>query len=238
MKSLFSVLRWVLLLPLRLVRALPRTILALIIVASLALNVATLTISGLYAVASGALSAVGISTVAAREAGEKLATRTTTRKIGRETARNVTRRVQRGAARNISSVAGEAIPIAGIAVIAGALTLEVKDACDTAAEMAGLEAALETSGDPESARKEAIEAFNCSAMIREELPDYDDLPTRDEIWASVKSAPGAAYQKAEEAGISLAEFDWSGSAGRVFETPKDMIDDLVDWMSGAEEPAQ
>ena len=41
--------------------------------ASLALNMAILTVSGVYTAASAVLSSVGVTTVAAREAGEKLA---------------------------------------------------------------------------------------------------------------------------------------------------------------------
>lgn len=195
---------------------------------SLVLNLTILTVAGVYTAATTALNAVGVTTVAAREARETLARHTAVaarkaaaetarrdanRRIGRTTAKNVTRRVQRGAARNILSVGGEAIPLLGVAVIAGALTLEVKDACDTAAEMAGLDAALAADSDPEAARQAAIEAFDCTAMIREEIPSYENVPTKEEIWDKVKSAPREAYNAAVSAGIQLREFDWSGRAG-------------------------
>jgi hypothetical protein len=216
----------------------PRAILILLFVFGLALNVATLTISGLYTAASGALSAIGISTVAAREAGEKLAQRRATQKIGRETARKVSRRVQRGAARNISSVAGEAIPFVGIAVIAGALLLEVKDACDTAADMSGLEAALAAETDPATARQDAIEAFDCPAMIREQLPDYEDLPSKEDLWASAKNAPGQAYEAARQAGISLAEVDWSGKAWSALDQGQRALEDMTNWLFIDTEPTE
>lgn len=207
--------------PFRLIRRFATFFAVLALVAALAFNVATLTVTGVYAAASTALNAMGISTVAAREAGEKLAQRKAARKIGRETAEKVSRRVQRGAARNIASVGGEAIPVIGIAVIAGALALEVQDACDTAADMAGLEAALAAETDPDAARAAAIAGFDCPAMIREQIPDYEDLPSGTDIWASMKSAPSAAYEKAKDAGVSLAELDWSGKAG-----------DVADWITG------
>lgn len=210
-------LTWLLLLPFRLIRRFATGVAVLLLVASLAFNVATLTVTGVFAAASTALSAVGISTVAAREAGEKLARRKAAQKIGQQTAQNVSRRVQRGAARNIASVGGEAIPLIGIGVIAGALALEVRDACNTAADMAGLEAALstdETGADLEAVRQAAIDDFDCSDLI----PDYDDLPGKAEILAGMKSAPSAAYEKAIAAGVDLAEFDWSGAAGTAVNT--------------------
>ncbi|XDA98764.1 hypothetical protein AB1M95_02320 [Sulfitobacter sp. LCG007] len=211
------VFRRLLLFPFRLMARLPGLLLVLLLVASLLFNIATLTVSGVYVAASTALNAMGVTTVAAREAGAKLVQRRATTKIGRETTRRVTRRVQRGAARNIASVGGEAIPILGIAVIAGALALEVEDACTTAADMAGLEAALAADGSEEeleSVRQAAYDGFDCRTLI----PEYDDLPGKDAIWAAMKNAPSAAYEQARAAGIGLAEFDWAGTAGSVVES--------------------
>jgi len=210
----------------------------MLFVAGIALNVATLTISGLYTAASGALSAIGMSTVAARVAGEKLAQRRATQKIGRITAKKVSRRVQIGAARNITSVAGEAIPFVGIAVIAGALSLEVKDACDTAADMAGLEAALAAETDPATASQDAIEAFDCPAMIREQLPDYEDLPSKEDLWASVRNAPKQAYEAAKQAGISLADVDWSGKAWSALSQSQSALEGGINWLLGETEPTE
>jgi len=183
------------------------------LVASIALNVSMLMVSGVYATASAVLSGVGVTTVAAREAGARLTAHNATRKIGRETASGVTRRMQRGAVRSISSVGGEAIPVIGVAVLAGALALEVKDACDTAADMAGLEAALAAEGDAEGARQEAIAGFDCKAMIRDSLPEFEAVPSGADIWASVLHAPGQVHDRARDAGIAVGEVDWSGKAG-------------------------
>lgn len=203
---------WLLGLPIRLIRRFATFFAVLALIASLAFNVATLTVSGVYAAASGALSAVGFTTVAAREAGERLTRRKAAQKIGRETTRRVSRRVQRGAVRNISSVAGEAIPVVGVAVIAGALSLEVKDACDTAADMAGLEAALATETDPEAAGRFATEAFDCTAMIREQLPDFQELPSVDELLAIVTTTPQVAWEAATVYYDGLVASDWSTMA--------------------------
>lgn len=198
-----------------------RLVVPLLLVASLAFNAALFTIQGFYTVAAGALNAVGVTTVAAREAGEKLARRKATRSIGHKTAEQVTRRVQKTAARNIASVGGEAIPLVGIAVIAGALAMEVDDACDTAKDMAGLEAALATQGDAEAARDAAVKALDCKTLI----PGYDSLPSKEDLWAMIKDSPGKAYEAARAKGIALAEIDWSGRGASAVES-------LIEWAGG------
>ncbi|MGC9418751.1 MAG: hypothetical protein ACP5EN_07220 [Rhodovulum sp.] len=208
--------RTVLFFPLRVGRAAWRVGLSLLLLGALAFNIALFTVSGFYAAVSGALSAAGIATPAVREATRKATRQKAQRRIVRTTSRNVTRRVQRGAARSIASAAGEAIPFAGAGVVAGALVLEVKDACATARDMVGLEAALGAEDDPEAARRAAEDAFDCTAMIREELPGYEDLPTREDLWARVRAAPGQAYEQARDAGIALTEWDWRAWAGGWF----------------------
>jgi hypothetical protein len=159
----------------RIVRRSAMSLAVIVLIASIALNLSMLMVSGVHAAASAALSGIGVTTVAAREAGARLARRNATQKIGQKTARRVATRAQRGAVRSISSVGAEAIPVLGVAVLAGALALEVQDACATAADMAGLEAALLSEDDPDTARQKAVDAFDCREMIREEMPDLPDL---------------------------------------------------------------
>ncbi len=199
--SAFSLLT----LPFRLIRRFATFFVVLALIASLGFNVAMFTISGVYAAAQGALSAVGIGTVVAREAGEKIARQNAARKISRETAKKVTQRVQRGAVRNIGSVFGEAVPFLGVSVIAGALVWEVKDACDTAADMEGLEAALTTDGDPEAAREQAVMNFDCGSI----LPSYDDLPGKEDILATVLSSSKEALATSSSYYRDLVATDWS-----------------------------
>ncbi|TCP40542.1 hypothetical protein [Rhodovulum marinum] len=202
--------------PIWIARAAWRVIVPLFLAALLVFNVALFTVNGFYAAASSALSAAGIATPAVREATRKAARQKAQRRIVRTTSRNVTRRVQRGAARSIASAAGEAIPFVGAGVVAGALVLEVNDACATARDMAGLEAALGAGDDPEAARRAAEDAFDCTAMIREELPGYEDIPTREDLWEKARAAPGQAYEQARNAGIALSDIDWSGWVRRWF----------------------
>lgn len=185
----------------------------LALIASIALNLSMLMVSGVHAAASAALSGIGVTTVAAREAGARLARRNATQKIGQQTARRVATRAQRGAVRSISSVGAEAIPVFGVAVLAGALALEVKDACDTAKDMAGLEAALGSENDPERARQTAEDAFDCKEMIREELPGFTDLPSRAALWAAIRESPMTAWNGAKEYVPDLPDLSESYASG-------------------------
>lgn len=64
-----------LLVPFRLIWGFSKGLIAGLLVLSVALNLAMVTVSGVYAADSGTVSAVGIGTVAAREAGHRLAVR-------------------------------------------------------------------------------------------------------------------------------------------------------------------
>ncbi|MCV2889357.1 hypothetical protein [Ruegeria aquimaris] len=235
--------------PVRVVRSLPRTLLALLVIGGLVFNILTLTVSGAFTAASGILSAAGLSTVAARESAEAALRREAADKANREALERATReasekaarearetalreaaerrlavnrvaastrdaigdRLARQAARNSASVFAEAIPVVGVGVIAAALVLEVKDSCDTARDMTALVAAIETEGDAQAAREAAAAAFDCADLI----PNYDDLPTKDQIWGEVSSAPEKAWDKATGYYDTLAGADWSAVVGNV-----------------------
>ena len=194
-------------------RRVGKLLVVLVVLASIALNASMLMVSGFYATASAALSGIGVTTVAAREAGALRKSRNATRKIARKTTRTVTRRMGRGAARSIGSAAGEAIPFIGIGVIVGGLALEVKDMCNTARDMAGLQAALAADDDPALAQQTAKNAFDCKEMIREELPGYTDLPSRETLWADIGESPTAAWDGAKDYIPDLADFSENCASG-------------------------
>lgn len=184
-------------------RLFTRTVLAGLLVLSMSLTVLSLTVSGVQAALTGALSLVGVQTLAAREAAARQSQRAASRALTRKTTQRVSARVTRGAARNSASVFGEAVPVVGVAVIAGALAYEIRDACDTARDMAGLEAMAANPRDPEAAFAEATGAFDCRDLI----PQAGDLPGRDEIWQRVVSAPGEAWTGARDIYADLPELD-------------------------------
>ncbi len=193
--------------PFRLVRGTAKWLITLFFLASLTLNIAMVTMNGVYAAVSGAVSAVGVTTVAAREAAQRVATR----KAARTTAQRVTRRTMVRSTRNVTSSFGEAVPVLGVAVIAGALALEAKDACDTLEDMAALTAVVEGDDDPDLAERAARDAFDC----RDALGEAIDVPSGSEIWAGVLASPGKIWAGAEELYDDLPSFSISAIASGV-----------------------
>lgn len=168
---------------LALLGGLRRAALVLLLLGALALNVATVTSAAVFAAVSGAVGAVtGLTTVAAREAGLQAARRDAVRR----TTRQVTRRMQRSAARSSASVFAEAIPVVGVGVIAAALSLEIRDACDTARDMHVLEGMV---ANPDADPALLAAEFTCAELI----PQSVDLPDGAAIWQRMRTSPGQAW---------------------------------------------
>lgn len=224
-----------LMLPLRAVRRFATLFAVSALVLSIGFNIAVLTVSGVFSAASGVLSAAGLTTVAAGEAGEKRAHRKATGTIVRQTAAGVTARVRKGAARNVASVAGEAVPVVGIAIIAGALAYDVADACETPRDMAALEAALLAETEPEAASAAAREDFDCRSII----PNYNNLPTSNEIYAAMRAGTQRVWDasvlqidRLKAANVTPADDVWDSVTGTIATLPG--FDDLKQWWSDEE----
>lgn len=160
-----------------------RAVVLVLLLASLALNIATVTSTAVFAAVSGAVSAVtGLTTVAAREAGLRAARRD----VMRTTTQRVTTRMQRSAARSSATVFAEAIPLVGVGVIAAALALEIRDACDTARDMHVLNGLLEK---PDADPATLADNFSCSDLI----PQVEDLPDGKAILQGMRASPGRAW---------------------------------------------
>jgi len=160
-----------------------RAFMVLLLLGALALNIATVTSTAVFAAVSGIVGAVtGLTTVAAREAGLQAARRDAVRR----TTRQVTRRIQRSAARSSASVFAEAIPVVGVGVIAAALSMEIRDACDTARDMHVLEG---LTADPDADPAVLKAEFACADL----MPQADDLPDGAAIWQRMRRAPGDAW---------------------------------------------
>ncbi len=215
---------------LRAIRLTTKSFLSIIIVASVALNIATVTISGVYTAVSSVASAAGLSTVAAREASNKLAARKTSREVVRKTSKRVSQRMAKGAARTTATSVGEAIPFVGVAVIAGGIALEVQDACDTARDMAGLEGAMANPDDPEAGQKQAMEQFDCTELI----PNAEDLPDVEDIWVGMKSAPGRAWVAASDYIDDLPDIDIGGTTERLIVVAGERLEEFSAWVWGKE----
>jgi len=128
-----------------------------------------------------------------------------------DVAQRVTTRATKTATRETASMAGEAIPFWGAAVIVTATTLEIYDLCQTVVDMNELQAAI----DPTLAVPEG-ELTVCSMNV----------PTKSEIWETVSTAPSAAWGSARGAMPTLEEMqrfelpsmDWQSLGNDVLST--------------------
>ena len=153
------------------------------------------------------------------------------KQITNETKDRVFARIKRQAARNSDSVIGEAIPFLGVTVIAASIAYDIKDSCDTARELSGLFAAVETDGDQTRARKQAEDAFECTSLI----PNRDDLPTAKGIWEKVKASPGAAWKASQGYYANLPEWsDVSSGFSSRMQWAWDWAGQLVDFGAATE----
>lgn len=120
------------------------------------------------------------------------------------TANGISKRAVKSSSRSITSMAGEAIPYVGTAVIVGVTALELKDLCDTIMDMNELRRAF----NPELQLSEN-DTTVCSMRV----------PTTEELWAMAKASPGQAWAAAKEVTPSLEdlksyefpEIDWTGA---------------------------
>ena len=120
------------------------------------------------------------------------------------TADRISKRAVVASSREVGSMAAEAIPFIGIAVIVGAAALELKDLCDTLKDMNALQQALDPAANP-NADEDTICAMK--------------PPTKEELWAKAKSSPGEAWTRAKEAiptleevkSFELPDIDWKGA---------------------------
>jgi hypothetical protein len=149
--------------------------------------------------------------------GEKVAVRD----VVNATASRISKRAMVTSSREVGSMAGEALPYIGVAVIVGVTALELKDLCDTLKDMSELQRAV----SPETSPSEEEKTI-CAIKV----------PTRQELWEKVKASPGKAWESAidsvptleEIRNIEIPEIDlqnaWLGAVngtGRVWEATKD-----------------
>jgi hypothetical protein len=103
--------------------------------------------------------------VAAREAVESTTDR-------------ISRRAVKSSSREVGSMFVEAIPYAGVAVIAGVTALELKDLCDTMKDMNALRRAFSPDNTPTEDQTTV-----CAVSV----------PTKDQLWDKIKASPQSAW---------------------------------------------
>ena len=118
------------------------------------------------------------------------------------TAGQIAERNRRSALRNVASMPGEALPLWGTAVIVGVTALELSDLCQTMIDMTELQKLfdpnLETSED---------QLTVCNM----------EVPSREKIWKTARSAPATAWNSARDAmptaeefrALELPDFEWT-----------------------------
>lgn len=104
------------------------------------------------------------------------------REVVNETTERISKRTARIAATNLTAMAGESVPFWGIAVVVAATTVELSSACETMKDMEELRIALNPEAAPDSSASEV-----CGMQI----------PSRDDLSASVINAPGKVWEKAK-----------------------------------------
>lgn len=205
----------------------------LLMAGSLALSVAMTVVPAIFSAAAGVVESVtGVRSVASRQADDiarlerradnlareltdsraaqsrmarELAdsrvtyrgTRMAARDAVKDTATRVSRRTAFATSRNVASMAGEALPVIGVGVIVAATAWELTDACALMGEMRALDA-----------------AFNPDDPVTDDEICGMKVPTRDELWAGIKSSPAAAWDSAAELYEGLPEVSVSAAYGR------------------------
>lgn len=151
--------------------------------------------------------------------------------VARTTDRVSTRAVK-AATRNTASMAGEALPYVGVAVIVGVTALEVRDQCETIRDMTALRRSFDLTAGPSE-----DELTVCSMKV----------PTREELWAAALDAPGKAWAFAKDVTpdlTELSEIEWPSVASmaavwrsvtdagaRAWESTRDRSSEVFQWMT-------
>ena len=136
-----------------------------------------------------------------------------------ETADRISNRARISATREIGSMAGEALPWVGTAVIVGVTALELKDLCDTITDMNELKRAFDPSLAPDENQQTV-----CSM----------EVPSREELWEAVRSSPqrswelAASYTPSMEdiRNMEMPDIDWAAyrsAAGQSLANSADAI---------------
>ncbi|MDF3420294.1 hypothetical protein HKX23_18260 [Sulfitobacter sp. KE29] len=115
------------------------------------------------------------------------------------TAKRVSRRTTGMAARNASSVVASGIPMLGIAVVVGVTAADLSDSCANIKDLRELERALEPGPNIDTDLSEV-----CGLTV----------PSKEAVWAAVKSSPGRSWEAAKMYVPDLPEFrmpsiDWA-----------------------------
>lgn len=145
--------------------------------------------------------------------GQRMAARAAVK----DTAARVSRRTAFAATRNVGSMAGEALPVIGIGVIAAATAWEMHDACQMMGEMRALDA-----------------AFNPENPISDDEVCGMKVPARAELWAMVKASPAIVWDRTRAMYAGLPELSLTGAYDRALT----WLGGTWDWVFGEDAAAK
>ena len=138
----------------------------LAILGLLASNVLTLTLESFQLAASGLLAAASIPTVHQKKAKAAAQKKMLLKSAGA----NIKKRTIKSAAVNVGSMAGEALPFVGWAVIVGATAYELTLACEN---LLDLESLYDTFGISEDEDRSAVEKI-CNPRLPENADELSN----------------------------------------------------------------
>ncbi len=164
---------------------LPRRLFApLLIVSLLATNLLSLTSGAFQAAASGLLAAASIPTLHSRTAKANLKNKQLIKTAGS----NIRKRTLRSAAVNVGSMAGEALPFVGWAVIIGATGYELKLACENLIDVETLQENFGISDTADPGERSAMRRV-CDPSVPTELSEISDWARDITEYAEAPASP-------------------------------------------------
>lgn len=230
-----------------------RTIMALIVVLMLLFNLATLTISAVSAAVSTALSGVGITTVAAREAMEKLqlrqelasaqrTARSAEARLARSYAREAERKAAAATSRRVSHEITEGVvrraqrralrnstSVFGEAIPffgVAVITASIALEIKDACATARDMRAMQAALDADGDPVKAREQAESSFDCAKEFGDQVRVPTRAEIWEAIVKSPSQVWEAARATYDGLPDVSFSGIYERVLAGGARLMDGL------------
>ena len=142
-----------------------------------------------------------------------------------DTSSRIAKRTFRIANVSASSLVAGSIPFFGVAAGVAATTYEIDQACDTLEDLRALELAL----NPTAEKLEAGEQY-CKVSI----------PTREEVWAKVRSAPGEAWEGVQQYVPELPQVNFGSAwetglekAGDALQSGRETLGEAADWTGEA-----
>ncbi len=166
----------------RIIKWIMRIIFALLLIGSLALNVGILMIGGVAAIASNVIESVIDYSPVKSVRGTKTVYSKMNAEISKTT-NLIVKRTVHSTTRDLGAMVGQSIPYIGVAAIVGATVWDLQDSCDTVTDLQELHNKL---GFP--LKNEAEVTKVCGL----------EVPSKEEVWQSVKDLPKATLNKAKE----------------------------------------